>query len=64
MRVIKAGIIRKQEWTTTCHNCGCVFAYEKGDIHADQREGDFVVCPTCRAYINVMNRAMETKEYI
>ena len=33
--------------------CGCVFMYERSDIHSDQREGCWVVCPTCKKYITV-----------
>lgn len=53
MRIIKEGKKPLTEKEKTCHRCGCVFAYEKRDIHSDQRDGDWVYCPTCKAYIGV-----------
>lgn len=64
MRIIKEGKFPPDERKQKCSDCGCVFMYERADIHCDQRDGDFVICPTCGAYINVMNRVMETKEGI
>ena len=53
MRIIKKGKIPPKEKRITCPKCGCVFMYEPCDIHSDQREGDYVVCPTCKKFIYV-----------
>lgn len=53
MRIIKEGKLPPKEKKMECKNCGCVFMYERSDVHSDQREGDYVVCPTCKKFINV-----------
>lgn len=56
MRIIKEGKKPIKEWQVTCKNCGCVFVFDRGDVHSDQREGDWVVCPTCNGCIDVTHR--------
>lgn len=56
MRVIKEGKLPPQEKKMVCPKCGCVFMYDWSDIHSDQREGDWVVCPTCKKFIDVDGR--------
>lgn len=53
MRIIKEGKKPIKERKITCKKCGCVFAFDRGDIHRDQREGDWVVCPTCNYFIGI-----------
>ena len=54
MRVIKEGKKPTKEIEKTCDQCGCVFAYERDDVHyIDQREGCFVYCPTCKKALSV-----------
>ena len=53
MRIIKKGKVPKEEWQTTCKKCGCIFAFDRKDIHYDQRDGDWVICPTCNEYIGI-----------
>ena len=53
MRIIKEGKLPPKERKMECNNCGCVFMYEQEDIHSDQRDGNYVVCPTCKKFINV-----------
>lgn len=62
MKIVKPGIIRDKEWTTTCPNCGCVFTYNTADIRVMRR--DSVVCPTCGRRIDVTDRdnVQEVKE--
>jgi len=49
MRVIKQGKLPLKEVKERCDKCGCIFAYERGDIHSDMREGGtWVICPTCK----------------
>ncbi len=65
MRIIKEGTPPHKEKKQECVNCGCVFMYERSDIHTDKRDGDFVICPSCGAYINLINHlSMEKKEAI
>ena len=56
MRIIKKGTLPPKEKKMTCQECGCVFMYDRSDIHSDQREGCWVVCPTCKKCIDVDGR--------
>ena len=56
MRIIKEGKLPPKEKKMTCLECGCVFMYDRSDVHYDQREGCWVVCPTCKKYITVDGR--------
>lgn len=56
MKIIKQGEAKKEEWRGLCLYCHCEFIYDRNDIKIDQREGDYVVCPICGKYINVMGR--------
>lgn len=53
MRTIKEGKLPPKEKKLVCPKCGCVFMYDRSDIHSDQREGCWVVCPTCGKYIDI-----------
>lgn len=53
MRIIKEGKLPPKEKKITCKKCGCVFMYDRSDIKSDQREGNWVVCPTCKSSITV-----------
>ena len=52
MRVIKKGTIDKREYKFECSRCNCEFAADKNDKHVDQRDGDYVICPCCNAWID------------
>lgn len=52
MRVIKEGTIDKREYKFECGRCNCEFAADKNDRHVDQRDGDYVICPCCHAWID------------
>lgn len=56
MRIIKEGQKPIKEWQVTCKKCGCIFVFDDRDVHSDQREGDWVVCPTCKECITVTHR--------
>lgn len=53
MRIIEEGKLPSKEKEMKCDNCGCVFMYDRSDIKSDQREGDWVECPTCKKFITV-----------
>ena len=54
MRVIKEGKKPTKEIEMTCDRCGCVFAYERGDVYYSQRDVEsYVYCPTCKLVIDV-----------
>lgn len=53
MKVIKPGSIPSSDIKHTCSYCSCEFLYSKEDIHIDQRDGNYVICPTCGKFINV-----------
>lgn len=53
MRIIKEGKLPPKEKKMTCSECGCVFMYDRSDVKTEQRDGDFVICPTCGKFITV-----------
>lgn len=34
-----------------CYHCRSLVEYERKDIQADARDGDYVVCPVCGKFI-------------
>ena len=53
MRIIRQGKIPTDERKKTCKKCNTLFAYFPKDIFRDQRDGDYVKCPLCKAFINI-----------
>lgn len=51
MRIIYPGHESVREVKVKCKSCGCEFAYTIEDLHHDQRDGDYVICPWCKKYI-------------
>lgn len=51
MKIIKRGVIPKEEREFCCNYCGCVFECKKGEyeFHDSQKEGSWLEtnCPTC-----------------
>lgn len=43
IKIIKQGV---KEFRATCPRCGCVFIYEREDVHEDA-----VICPYCEAVL-------------
>ncbi len=35
-----------------CDVCASLIEFDKSDVQGDQREGDYVDCPVCTAYIS------------
>ena len=53
MKIIKEGKKKEEkEVNTTCYKCEAVLSYSASDIQSD-RDGRFVVCPCCNAFIGV-----------
>lgn len=52
MRIIKKGLEKPKEIKKTCGKCKTKFAFTTDDIKPDMRDGDYVICPSCRTYIN------------
>lgn len=52
MRTIKEGTIYEKEYKFECGRCNCEFAADKNDRHLDPRDGDYVICPCCNAWID------------
>jgi DNA-directed RNA polymerase subunit RPC12/RpoP len=52
MRVIKDGKVDYKEYAFICIHCECEFVADNKDRKADQREGDYVVCPCCGSWID------------
>lgn len=36
-----------------CAKCECEFTYQNNDVESDQRDGDYIKCPTCKNYIGI-----------
>ena len=52
MKIIKKGEIPKKEYKETCNKCKTKFTYVNEDTQND-RDGKYVVCPTCESFIAV-----------
>lgn len=52
MKIIKQGNIGKKEYKMVCWQCDCVAMYTSDDIHYDQRDGAYVICPCCGKFVN------------
>lgn len=53
MKIIKEGKIKIKETKKTCSNCKTKFSFTNEDIKPDTRDGDYVNCPKCKAFIAV-----------
>lgn len=52
MKIIKEGKQVEKEIKKTCHKCKTKFAYTQSDTKTD-RDGKYVNCPSCKAFIAV-----------
>lgn len=53
MRIIKKGKLPEiKEKREVCHKCKTVFTYLPNDVKPDTRDGSYVVCPVCKAFIS------------
>jgi hypothetical protein len=50
MKVIKRVEPKPKVYRVTC-SCGSELEYEPKDIHADQRDGPYIICPVCNNWI-------------
>lgn len=55
MRIIKPGKIKISEREFTCRECHCEFIADIKDMQCNQREGNYVICPTCQSFITWSN---------
>lgn len=52
MKIIEPGLeFTPPTWRLRCGTCKTLMEYGHDDIQGDQREGDYVRCPNCRAWI-------------
>lgn len=51
MKIIKEGKVKPKETKKTCSKCKTKFSFVKEDIKPDSRDGDYVICPKCGAFI-------------
>ena len=63
MRIIVEGRKPIKEWQVICKDCGCVFVFDNSDVKSDQKEGDWVVCPTCKKFITVTDRNFYNEKF-
>lgn len=61
MKVLKEGIKptksekkAQKEYIKKCRNCKCVFTYQKRDMHMAYDEWNWVDCPCCHHYCNII----------
>lgn len=61
-KVIERGEASKQVARHRCINCDSLVDYYQLDVMPDQRDGDYVVCPICKAWIStkVLRWALKT----
>lgn len=52
MRIIKPGNIPHPERHFICGWCQCEFIADLKDMQCSQRKVNYVICPTCQAFIN------------
>lgn len=48
----KGRLPEERHYRVECLKCKTVFRYQREDIRTDQRDGDYVKCPLCKAFIN------------
>lgn len=46
------GVVPAEELRFSCENCRTVFVAARADIKSDYRDGDYVVCPTCKKWLD------------
>lgn len=56
-RVLKRGEKLREVAVYTCarelkSGCGSEIEFERSDVRSDQRDGSYVVCPVCKAWID------------
>ena len=51
MKIIKEGEVKSKETKKTCSKCKTKFSFTSDDINPDWRDGDYVICPKCGAFI-------------
>lgn len=51
MRIIKPGKTQIPERKFTCRQCNCKFIADIYDTKGNQKEGSYVICPTCQSFI-------------
>lgn len=52
MKIIKEGDVKLKETKKTCYKCKTNFSFTDNDIKLDWRDGDYVNCPKCGAFIS------------
>lgn len=52
MKIIKEGKLPEKK-VITCRKCKCEFIPDSLDIISDFKDGDYVLCPTCKSAINI-----------
>ncbi len=62
MEILKKGENPKNnKYKVTCWRCETIFAYVKKEIISDQRDGDYIKCPTCGNATNHKEKNKLTK---
>ena len=63
MEILKQGKVPDKKTKKTCKGCKCVFTYISSDIHVDNREGNYVICPTCGSFISVVDMSYNSNRH-
>lgn len=51
MKVIKRGSVPTCIKRVMCSKCKSELEYHRADVHSDQRDGNYIICPVCNAFI-------------
>ena len=52
MKIIKRGKLKIDEVVHHCRKCDTAFSYSRKDEIIDNREGNYILCPLCGAFIS------------
>jgi len=52
MKIIKVGKTNTESIRLECKKCNTIFEYIGRDINQD-REGKYIICPVCKAFIGI-----------
>ena len=53
MKIIKEGKVETSEKKKTCYNCKTKFFFNDEEVNLDIRDGNYINCPMCGAFIAV-----------
>lgn len=56
IEIITLGTLPEKEWyRIECSKCHTVFQYQPEDVMSNPREGEYVICPLCKLFLEHSN---------